>query len=123
MMSKRNHLRKHQLKPISNARTRIISDIHCRISTIMQDQEVVEWFFLTIITIMQHLVVASSIVYFLFLGRNANGEDNNAKTIDACTALHERWQAHHRTWFTSTLAEAEHKLLLADEGWRSARAK
>lgn len=46
---------------------------------------------------------------------------NNSTTIDACTALHERWQQHSKHWFSSNLAEAEHKLLLADEGWRRSR--
>ena len=65
--------------------------------------------------------VRHGIPFINFCNRNnGNGDDRN---IEACTALHEKWQAHHRTWFTSNLAEAEHKLLLADEGWRSARAK
>ena len=38
--------------------------------------------------------------------------------IDACTALHERWQQHQRQWFSGSLADSEHRLMLAEEGWK-----
>ena len=35
--------------------------------------------------------------------------------------MHEKWQQHHRTWFSSNLSESENKLLLAEENWRRSR--
>ena len=46
---------------------------------------------------------------------------HQSSTIDACTSLHEKWQQHHRTWFSSNLAESENKLVLAEENWRRSR--
>ena len=46
---------------------------------------------------------------------------HHSSTIDACTSLHEKWQQHHRTWFSSNLAESENKLVLAEENWRRSR--
>ena len=46
---------------------------------------------------------------------------NRSSTIDACTTLHEKWQQHHRTWFSSNLLDSENKLVLAEENWRRSR--
>merc|ERR1719189_1277816 len=48
-------------------------------------------------------------------------KNHQSSTIDACTSLHEKWQQHHRTWFSSNLAESENKLVLAEENWRRSR--
>lgn len=46
---------------------------------------------------------------------------HRSSTIDACTSLHEKWQQHHRAWFSSNLSESENKLVLAEENWRRSR--
>jgi hypothetical protein len=47
--------------------------------------------------------------------------EDNDDIISACNALHEKWQHYSRQWFSSNLAEAEHKLWIADESWRTSR--
>ena len=39
--------------------------------------------------------------------------------IQACNALHEKWQNHSRLWLNTT--EAEHKLWIAEESWRKVK--
>ena len=38
--------------------------------------------------------------------------------IEACTALHERWQQNQKAWFAQNLADSEHKIMLAEEGFK-----
>ena len=35
--------------------------------------------------------------------------------------MHEKWQQHHRSWFSSSLSDSENKLIVADENWRRSR--
>lgn len=42
--------------------------------------------------------------------------------VEACTALHERWQQHQRQWFNGSLVDSEHKLMVTEEAWRRAKA-
>ena len=46
---------------------------------------------------------------------------HQSSTIDACTSLHEKWQQHHRLWFSSNLSDSENKLVVAEENWRRSR--
>ncbi len=48
--------------------------------------------------------------------------DDSESVIEACNGLHEKWQQNTRQWFSSNLAEAEHKLWIADESWRKSRS-
>lgn len=36
-------------------------------------------------------------------------------------ALHDKWQSQQRSWFSSSLADMEHRLLLAEDGWKRLR--
>ena len=42
--------------------------------------------------------------------------------VEACTALHERWQHHQRQWFNGSLADSEHKLIVTEEARRRSKA-
>ncbi len=42
--------------------------------------------------------------------------------VDACTALHERWQANQKQWFGGAQAEAEKQILVTEESFRRAKA-
>ena len=42
--------------------------------------------------------------------------------VEACTALHERWQHHQRQWFNGSLADSEHKLIVTEEARRKSKA-
>ena len=42
--------------------------------------------------------------------------------MEACTALHERWQYHQRQWFNGSLADSEHKLIVTEEARRKSKA-
>ena len=42
--------------------------------------------------------------------------------VEACTALHERWQQHQRQWFNGSLADSEHKLIVTEEARRRSKA-
>ena len=42
--------------------------------------------------------------------------------VEACTALHERWQHHQRHWFNGSLADSEHKLIITEEARRKSKA-
>lgn len=44
----------------------------------------------------------------------------NQDILQACNALHEKWQHHSRQWFGHN--EAEHKLWIAEESWRQVKA-
>ena len=50
---------------------------------------------------------------------NKHNKNNNIPVIQACNALHEKWQNHSRLWFNTT--EAEHKLWIAEESWRKVK--
>ena len=48
-------------------------------------------------------------------------EDEESSNIAACTTLHQRWQQHQRQWFSSGLIDSEHKLMVAEDGWKRVR--
>ena len=36
-------------------------------------------------------------------------------TIEECDSLHDKWQQHHKQYFSSSLADLEHRILLAED--------
>lgn len=47
-----------------------------------------------------------------------NKEDNSDKlesTIEMCDKLHEKWQQHQKQFFSSSLADMEHRIMLAED--------
>ena len=36
-------------------------------------------------------------------------------TIEQCDSLHNRWQQHQKQYFSSSLADMEHRILLAED--------
>lgn len=42
-------------------------------------------------------------------------------SVAVVEALHERWQNQQRSWFSSSLADMEHRLLIAEDGWKRLR--
>lgn len=43
------------------------------------------------------------------------------ESVAVVEALHDRWQGQQRSWFSSNLADMEHRLLLAEDGWKRLR--
>ena len=54
------------------------------------------------------------IFYFVF-SRNLD------ESVAVVEALHDKWLSQQRGWFSSSLADMEHRLLLAEEGWKRLR--
>jgi hypothetical protein len=52
---------------------------------------------------------------FILYSRNLD------ETVSVVEALHERWQNQQRSWFSSSLADMEHRLLIAEDGWKRLR--
>lgn len=46
---------------------------------------------------------------------------NLDESVAVVEALHDKWQSQQRSWFSSGLADMEHRLLLAEDGWKRLR--
>lgn len=46
---------------------------------------------------------------------------NLDESVAIVEALHDKWQGQQRGWFSSGLADMEHRLLLAEDGWKRLR--
>ena len=44
-------------------------------------------------------------------------------TISQCDKLHSRWQQHQRQFFSSSLADMEHRIMIAEDGLNRARGR
>jgi len=53
-----------------------------------------------------------------------NKEDNSDKlgtTIELCDKLHEKWQQHQKQYFSSSLADMEHRIMLAEDSMKKSK--
>uniref|UniRef100_A0A0N8DY86 Synphilin-1 n=1 Tax=Daphnia magna TaxID=35525 RepID=A0A0N8DY86_9CRUS len=46
---------------------------------------------------------------------------NLDESVAVVEALHDKWQSQQRSWFSSNLADMEHRLLMAEDGWKRLR--
>ena len=46
---------------------------------------------------------------------------NQDNILQACNALHERWQQNSRQWFSQSSEAEQHKLWIAEESWRQVK--
>lgn len=44
-------------------------------------------------------------------------------TIEQCDSLHERWQHHQKQYFSSSLADLEHRILLAEDSLKKHKSQ
>ena len=56
-------------------------------------------------------------------GSNPRGEQdrNQDNILQACNALHEKWQQNSRQWFSQNSEAEQHKLWIAEESWRQVK--
>lgn len=47
----------------------------------------------------------------------------NSNNIEACTALHERWQQNQKMWFSNSLVDAEHRLMMTEESYKKIKSQ
>ncbi|TRY68412.1 hypothetical protein TCAL_04100 [Tigriopus californicus] len=57
-------------------------------------------------------------------GTHKNSDSElNSNNIEACTALHERWQQNQKTWFSNSLVDAEHRLMMTEESYKKIKGQ
>ena len=68
-----------------------------------------------------YLVGIINETYILSLSLSLYYSRNLDESVAVVEALHDKWQSQQRSWFSSSLADMEHRLLMAEDGWKRLR--